>query len=136
MNSICVHVLGALQVNIWVPQPEQQSDVIKITGQVANAERARLGLLDRVRELQAEQEDRVMSTSGPLWYGAAGAAESSQYGWGVTVHRILGSARTGTHGLVQFRRSGEHSSFLNDLLLRLQMQTQLGTVLCQRQCVC
>ncbi|XP_023688287.1 vigilin [Paramormyrops kingsleyae] len=48
------------EVNIWVPQPEQQSDVIKITGQVANAERARLGLLDRVRELQAEQEDRAL----------------------------------------------------------------------------
>ena len=47
------------QVNIWVPQPEQQWDVIKVTGQDANVERARLGLLERVKELQAEQEDRV-----------------------------------------------------------------------------
>lgn len=48
-----------LQVNIWVPQPEKQLDVIKVTGLVANVERAKLGLLERVKELQAEQEDRV-----------------------------------------------------------------------------
>lgn len=47
------------QVNIWVPQPEKQLDVIKVTGLVANVERAKLGLLERVKELQAEQEDRV-----------------------------------------------------------------------------
>ncbi|KAA0725212.1 Vigilin High density lipoprotein-binding protein [Triplophysa tibetana] len=39
------------EVNIWVPQPEQQSDVIKITGQVTSVERARHGLLERVKEL-------------------------------------------------------------------------------------
>lgn len=49
----------AVQVNIWVPQPEQQSDVIKITGQVDSVERAKQGLLERVQELKAEQEDRV-----------------------------------------------------------------------------
>lgn len=54
--SVCVVVL---QVNIWVPQPEKQLDVIKVTGLVANVERAKQGLLERVRELQAEQEDRV-----------------------------------------------------------------------------
>uniref|UniRef100_A0A670J9D1 Vigilin n=1 Tax=Podarcis muralis TaxID=64176 RepID=A0A670J9D1_PODMU len=48
------------EVNISVPQPEQQSDVIKITGLVPNVERARAGLLERVRELQAEQEDRAL----------------------------------------------------------------------------
>lgn len=47
------------QVNIWVPQPEKQLDLIKVTGLVANVERAKLGLLERVKELQAEQEDRV-----------------------------------------------------------------------------
>lgn len=50
-----VHV----QVNIWVPQPEKQLDVIKVTGLEANVERAKQGLLERVKELQAEQEDRV-----------------------------------------------------------------------------
>uniref|UniRef100_A0A3Q3WGK9 Vigilin n=1 Tax=Mola mola TaxID=94237 RepID=A0A3Q3WGK9_MOLML len=48
------------EVNIWVPQPEKQLDVIKVTGLVANVERAKLGLLERVRELQAEQEDRAL----------------------------------------------------------------------------
>lgn len=46
-------------MNIWVPQPEKQLDVIKVTGLVANVERAKHGLLERVKELQAEQEDRV-----------------------------------------------------------------------------
>ncbi|KAM4611304.1 vigilin [Polymixia lowei] len=48
------------EVNIWVPQPEQQWDVIRVTGQVANVERAKLGLMERVKELQAEQEDRAL----------------------------------------------------------------------------
>uniref|UniRef100_A0A7N9AQW5 Vigilin n=1 Tax=Mastacembelus armatus TaxID=205130 RepID=A0A7N9AQW5_9TELE len=48
------------EVNIWVPQPEKQLDVIKVTGLAANVERAKLGLLDRVKELQAEQEDRAL----------------------------------------------------------------------------
>ncbi|KAG8140818.1 hypothetical protein E2320_003488 [Naja naja] len=46
-------------VTISVPQPEQQSDIIIITG-CLNVERAKAGLLDRVRELQAEQEDRAL----------------------------------------------------------------------------
>lgn len=46
-------------MNIWVPQPEKQLDVIKVTGLAANVERAKHGLLERVKELQAEQEDRV-----------------------------------------------------------------------------
>ncbi|KAM6909078.1 vigilin [Xenentodon cancila] len=48
------------EVNIWVPQPEKQLDVIKVTGLVSNVERAKQGLLERVKELQAEQEDRVL----------------------------------------------------------------------------
>lgn len=48
------------EVNIWVPQPEKQLDVIKVTGLVANVERAKQGLLERVKELQAEQEDRAL----------------------------------------------------------------------------
>lgn len=52
-----------MQVNIWVPQPEKQLDVIKVTGLVANVDRAKQGLVERVKELQAEQEDRVKHTS-------------------------------------------------------------------------
>ncbi|KAM9717681.1 vigilin isoform 1-T2 [Menidia menidia] len=48
------------EVNIWVPQPEKQLDVIKVTGLAANVERAKLGLLERVKELQAEQEERAL----------------------------------------------------------------------------
>lgn len=48
------------EVNIWVPQPEKQLDVIKVTGLEANVERAKQGLLERVKELQAEQEDRAL----------------------------------------------------------------------------
>lgn len=48
-----------LQVNIQVPAPEQQSDKISITGLANHLDRAKEGLLERVKELQAEQEDRV-----------------------------------------------------------------------------
>ncbi|KAL3046382.1 hypothetical protein OYC64_004399 [Pagothenia borchgrevinki] len=48
------------EVNIWVPQPEKQLDVIKVTGLVANVERAKQGLMERVKDLQAEQEDRAL----------------------------------------------------------------------------
>lgn len=48
-----------VQVNIQVPAPELQSDIITITGLAANMDRAKAGLLERVKELQAEQEDRV-----------------------------------------------------------------------------
>lgn len=51
-----------------MPQPEKQLDVIKVTGLVANVERAKLGLLERVKELQAEQEDRVQNQSTTLDY--------------------------------------------------------------------
>lgn len=48
-----------LQVNIQVPAPDQQSDKIAITGLANHLDRAKEGLLERVRELQAEQEDRA-----------------------------------------------------------------------------
>lgn len=51
--------LVLLQVNIQVPAPEQQSDKIAITGLANHLDRAKEGLLERVKELQAEQEDRV-----------------------------------------------------------------------------
>uniref|UniRef100_A0A8C9SZF8 Vigilin n=1 Tax=Scleropages formosus TaxID=113540 RepID=A0A8C9SZF8_SCLFO len=59
-------MMEGYEVNIWVPQPEQQSDVIKVTGQVANVERAHAALLERVKELQAEQEDRVTASATPV----------------------------------------------------------------------
>lgn len=59
MPCVDVFFVCFLQVNIWVPQPEKQLDVIKVTGLAANVERAKQGLMERVKELQAEQEDRV-----------------------------------------------------------------------------
>lgn len=59
MPCVDVFFLVFLQVNIWVPQPEKQLDVIKVTGLAANVERAKQGVMERVKELQAEQEDRV-----------------------------------------------------------------------------
>lgn len=54
-------------MNIHVPAPELQSDIIAITGLAANLDRAKAGLLERVKELQAEQEDRVgvLQSHGP-----------------------------------------------------------------------
>uniref|UniRef100_A0A8C2LL82 Vigilin n=1 Tax=Cricetulus griseus TaxID=10029 RepID=A0A8C2LL82_CRIGR len=53
-------MMDEFEVNIHVPAPELQSDIIAITGLVANLDRAKTGLLDRVKELQAEQEDRAL----------------------------------------------------------------------------
>lgn len=47
-----------------MPAPEQQSDKIAITGLASHLERAKEGLLERVKELQAEQEDRVSTVFG------------------------------------------------------------------------
>ena len=52
------------QVNIQVPAPDLQSDVITITGLSTHLDRAKEGLLERVKELQAEQEDRVSRPAG------------------------------------------------------------------------
>uniref|UniRef100_A0A8C5GDI4 Vigilin n=1 Tax=Gouania willdenowi TaxID=441366 RepID=A0A8C5GDI4_GOUWI len=48
------------EVNIQVPAPDQQSDIIAITGLESHLDRAKEGLLERVKELQAEQEDRAL----------------------------------------------------------------------------
>lgn len=42
-----------------MPAPELQSDIISITGLANHLDRAKEGLLERVKELTAEQEDRV-----------------------------------------------------------------------------
>ena len=66
MLNICIFPF--LNVNIQVPAPDLQSDIISITGLANHLDRAREGLLDRVKELQAEQEDRVSlpDTAGPV----------------------------------------------------------------------
>ncbi|XP_028650653.1 high density lipoprotein binding protein a isoform X2 [Erpetoichthys calabaricus] len=53
-------MMDEYEVNIQVPAPELQSNIISITGLACNLDRAKAGLLDRVRELQAEQEDRAL----------------------------------------------------------------------------
>nr|XP_048719653.1 vigilin isoform X4 [Caretta caretta] len=53
-------MMDEFEVNIQVPAPELRSDVISITGLAANLDRAKAGLLERVKELQAEQEDRAL----------------------------------------------------------------------------
>ncbi|XP_052048399.1 vigilin [Apodemus sylvaticus] len=53
-------MMDEFEVNIHVPAPELQSDTIAITGLAANLDRAKAGLLERVKELQAEQEDRAL----------------------------------------------------------------------------
>lgn len=55
-------IFDHFQVNIQVPAPELQSDIISITGLATLLDRAKEGLLERVKELQAEQEDRVCMT--------------------------------------------------------------------------
>nr|XP_009941051.1 PREDICTED: vigilin isoform X2 [Opisthocomus hoazin] len=53
-------MMDEFEVNIQVPAPELQSDIITITGLATNLDRAKAGLLGRVKELQAEQEDRAL----------------------------------------------------------------------------
>ncbi|KAK7086534.1 hypothetical protein SK128_008145 [Halocaridina rubra] len=45
-------------VNIQVPPPQDQSDIIKITGSPANTERARLALREKVEQLEEGERDR------------------------------------------------------------------------------
>lgn len=59
LTIILLTELFLFQVNIQVPAPDQQSDNIYITGLASQLDRAKEGLLERVKELQAEQEDRV-----------------------------------------------------------------------------
>ncbi|XP_073530647.1 vigilin [Phyllobates terribilis] len=53
-------MMDEFEVNIQVPAPELQCDIITITGLSTYLDRAKGGLLDRVKELQAEQEDRAL----------------------------------------------------------------------------
>lgn len=53
-------MMDDFEVNIQVPPPELQSNIITITGLSANLDRAKSGLLERVKELQVEQEDRAL----------------------------------------------------------------------------
>jgi len=53
-------MMDEFEVNIQVPAPELQSDIIAITGLSTHLERAKEGLLDRVKDLQSEQEDRAL----------------------------------------------------------------------------
>lgn len=53
-------MMDEFEVNIQVPAPEQQSDKISITGLANHLDRAKEGLLERVKELQAEQADRTL----------------------------------------------------------------------------
>ncbi|XP_049443945.1 high density lipoprotein binding protein a [Epinephelus fuscoguttatus] len=53
-------MMDEFEVNIQVPAPDQQSDKIAITGLANHLDRAKEGLLERVKELQAEQEDRAL----------------------------------------------------------------------------
>uniref|UniRef100_A0A8C2GN76 Vigilin n=1 Tax=Cyprinus carpio TaxID=7962 RepID=A0A8C2GN76_CYPCA len=53
-------MMDEFEVNIQVPAHELQSDIISITGLASHLDRAKEGLLERVKELQAEQEDRAL----------------------------------------------------------------------------
>uniref|UniRef100_A0A674MF54 Vigilin n=1 Tax=Takifugu rubripes TaxID=31033 RepID=A0A674MF54_TAKRU len=53
-------MMDEFEVNIQVPAPDQQSHNIYITGLASQLDRAKEGLLERVKELQAEQEDRAL----------------------------------------------------------------------------
>ena len=52
--------MDEFEVNIQVPSPELQCDILSITGLANHLDRAREGLLERVKELQSEQEDRAL----------------------------------------------------------------------------
>jgi len=53
-------MMDEFEVNIQVPAPELQSDIIAITGLATHLDRAKEGLLERVKDLQSEQEDRAL----------------------------------------------------------------------------
>ncbi|XP_056607167.1 high density lipoprotein binding protein a [Triplophysa dalaica] len=53
-------MMDEFEVNIQVPAPELQSDIISVAGLASLLDRAKEGLLERVKELQAEQEDRAL----------------------------------------------------------------------------
>ena len=68
-------------VNISIPNQAENSDVIVITGAPQNVEAAEITLLERVKELDGEQEDRVRMGRGDVVNSRTGR-------WG----------KNGTHG--------------------------------------
>ncbi len=52
-------LMEAHDVNIRVPQSDQQSSIITVVGGKNNVEEARLALLERVEELEKEKEDKA-----------------------------------------------------------------------------
>ena len=49
-------MMNRFDVNIRVPAQDDNSDVIKISGVPTNVEAAKVGLAERVKELEAEKE--------------------------------------------------------------------------------
>jgi predicted PilT family ATPase len=47
-------------VSLSIPSLDEHSDVIRITGPPSNVERAKVGLDERVKQLESEQEDRKL----------------------------------------------------------------------------
>ncbi|CAG0913810.1 unnamed protein product [Notodromas monacha] len=53
-------MMETYDVSLSIPSPDEHSDKIRITGSPSNVERARLALLDRVKQLNGEMEDRKL----------------------------------------------------------------------------
>ncbi len=51
--------MESFDVNVRVPQSDQQSNTITVTGSRANAEDARRALLERVEELEREKQEKA-----------------------------------------------------------------------------
>ncbi len=52
-------MMDEFDVNISIPSPDDNSDIIKVTGSPANVIRAEKGLAAKVQQLDADKEDRV-----------------------------------------------------------------------------
>ena len=56
-------------VNISIPPPSENSDLVRVSGPPENVERARKALEQKVAQLDAEKEDRVRERYCPLGGG-------------------------------------------------------------------
>jgi len=52
-------MMEEFDVNVAIPAAEEHSDIVKITGPPANVAKAKNALDEKVKQLEAEQEDRV-----------------------------------------------------------------------------
>ena len=52
-------IMNTLDVNICVPSMDDKSDLILISGVPSNVEAAKVGLAEKVKELEAEKEEKV-----------------------------------------------------------------------------